>query len=270
MDELRASRLKDRTSQTRFALFDNYLPLGTLRRKLTLWIGLPLLVFIILVLIVDKIVMPTITRHGEEFPLPDFTERPLAEAQDSLERMDLRHEVSSELFTPDKEPGIILSQYPEPGTKVKSGRSVKFVISLGEKMVPIPVLSGKSVRQAMLDLEANGLTLGDIAWAFSDTIPERVVVFSYPNAGTEVPLATPVNLMVNRGRSSNFTYVLNVVGMPLPQATRKLEEKALKAGIITYRVDDQYLPETVLEQSEPEGTELDINTEIDLVVSSTE
>ncbi len=38
---------------------------------------------------------------------------------------------------------------------------------------------------------------------------------------------------------------------------------------MTYRPNENYLPETVLEQSEPEGTELDVGTEIDLVISST-
>ena len=51
--------------------------------------------------------------------------------------------------------------------------------------------------------------------AYSDTLPARVVFFSYPAAGTEIPLGAPVNLMVNRGRATNFTYMPKVVGMPL-------------------------------------------------------
>ena len=61
-----------------------------------------------------------------------------------------------------------------------------------------------------------------------------------------------------------------VIGLTITDATKRLEDKSLKLGIVTYRIDENYLPETVLEQSEPEGTELDNNTEIDLVVSSTE
>jgi len=122
----------------------------------------------------------------------------------------------------------------------------------------------------MLDLETSGLKLGEIAWAFSDTLPERVVVFSYPGAGTEIPLGSPVNLMVNRGRASNFTYMPQISGLPLTEAIKQLETKSLTVGVVSYRVDENYLPETVLEQSEAAGTELDIGTEIDMVVSSTE
>jgi len=125
-------------------------------------------------------------------------------------------------------------------------------------MVPIPELAGKSVRQAMLDLETCGLELGEIQWALSDTLPERVIVFSYPSAGFEVPIG------------SNFTYVPLVVGLTIDEALKRLEDKGLKMGVRSNRTDENYLPETVLEQSEPEGTELDVGTEIDLVVSTIE
>jgi serine/threonine-protein kinase len=201
---------------------------------------LPLIAILILALVMDKIVMPSVTRQGSEFPLPDFTGQRYLEAQISVTELELKYEVSSEEY------------------------------SLGQKMVPIPELAGKSVRQAMLDLETAGLDLGEIQWALSDTLPERVVVFSYPSAGFEVPLGSMVNLMVNRGRASSFTYAPKVVGQTLDEARRRIQEKGLKVGVISRRIDENYLPETVLEQSEPEGTELDLNTEIDLVVSSIE
>jgi serine/threonine-protein kinase len=152
---------------------------------------------------------------------------------------------------------------------IKPGRELRFIVSLGQKQVVVPNVTGKSVRQAMLDLETAGLKLGEIAWAFSDTIPERVVVFSYPAAGTEIPLASFVNLMVNRGRVSTFTYVPKLTGLPLSDAKKRLEEKSLRLGKIKRKIDDNFLPETVLEQSEPEGAEVDVSSEIDLIVSQT-
>ena len=182
----------------------------------------------------------------------------------------MEFQIASEEYSPGKEQGIILNQYPIEGTRVKKGRQIKFVISLGQKLVQIPNLTGLSVRQAILDLETAGMELGEIAWAFSDTLPEKVVVFSYPAANTEIPLGSPVNIMVNRGRASDFTYMPRIIGMNLDKAKKILEEKSLKLGLVTHRANENYLPETVLEQSEPEGTELDIGTEIDLVVSSTD
>ena len=269
MLRLRATRLSD-TVPAGKNQWDRWLPPGSLQRKLVYRLGIPLVGLLLLGIVIDRIVMPIVTRQGSAFPLPSFTDQRLAEAQVVLGGLDLTYKVASEEFSPDKPAGVILLQYPKAGTKVKPGRTVRFVVSLGEKLVLIPDLSGKSVRQAMLDLETAGLSLGEIAWAFSDTIPERVVMFSYPEAGREIPLGAPVNLMVNRGRASTFTYVPKVVGMNLQDARRQIEGKSLKVGIVTSRLAEKYLPETVLEQSEPEGTELDVGTEIDLVVSSVE
>lgn len=229
-----------------------------------------MLAVIVLYVVVDDIVMPTITRHGTEFTLPDFVEQRLIEARMELDDLNLRFEVASEEYSPGIPEGVILSQYPVAGTRVKDGRAIKFVISLGRKMVSIPDLAGQSVRQAMLDLETAGLRLGEITWAFSDTLPEKVVVFTYPSSGTEIALGSPVTLMVNHGRSADYTYVPTVAGLTLDEARTLLDSKSLRTGVITYRFEIDLLPETVLEQSEPPATELEIGTEIDLVVSTLE
>jgi len=269
MAQLRASRLSDPQNARRGFLSDK-LPYGTVQRKLAFWLGIPFLSLLVVYLLMDNWVMPSITRHGTEFPLPDFTGQPFSEIQFAIDDLGLKQEVASYEFSPGQEKGIILHQFPMAGTKVKQDRVIKFVVSQGQKLVPIPNMAGRSVRQAMLDLEATGLILGEIAWAISDTLPERVVVFSYPAATTEIPLGSPVNLMVNRGRATDFTYMPRLAGLTLTEAKKRLGDKYLKLGLVTNRTDENYLPETVLEQSEPEGSELDVGTEIDLVVSSTE
>ncbi len=269
MTRPQASRLQG-SNRKRSGFLTEYLPYGSLQRKLAFYAGIPILSLIIAVLIVDRMVMPMVTRHGEEFALPNFVDRSVLETQGQLSELGLDYGISSQEYSPGKAEGVILQQFPIAETMVKPGRTIKFVVSLGKKMIAIPEMHGLSVRQAMLDLETAGLELGEIAWAFSDTIPERVVVFSYPASGTEVPLGSPVNLMVNRGRASTFTYMPKVVGLPLSEARKEIENKSLKLGVVSYRTDENYLPETVLEQSEPEGAELDVGTEIDLVVSSTQ
>lgn len=263
---VQASRLNNKSSW-----FSEKFPPGTNKRRIVQYAVIPLLILLIIAIIMNSIVMPIITRHGDEFVLPDYTGQSLLEqAQFGLQDLNLKYKVSSEEYSPGVEKGVILNQFPIAGTKVKENRVIKFVISKGQKLVAIPDMAGLSVRQAILDLETSGLILGEIAWAFSDTLPEKVVVFSYPNAGIEIPMGTSVNLMVNHGRASNFTYMPKAIGLTLDEARTMIEDKALKVGVVTYRMDENYLPETVLEQSEAEGTELDVGTEIDLVVSTTE
>jgi eukaryotic-like serine/threonine-protein kinase len=246
-----------------------FLPPGSLLRRLVLWVGIPLVLIFLLAIITDQIVMPIITRQGSAFPLPSFVDQRVIEAEMRLEELDLTYEIAGEEFAPGKDKGVIISQFPISGTQVKPGRIIKFVISAGEKIITVPSLAGKSVRQATLDLEAAQLLLGEVSWTYSDTIPERVVVFSFPAGGSEVLAGTPINLMVNRGRASEYTYVPRVVGLPLDAARKAIEQRGLKVGRVTYRQNEEYLPDTVLEQSEPEGTELIIGQTVDLLVSKT-
>ncbi|HSG99045.1 MAG TPA: PASTA domain-containing protein, partial [candidate division Zixibacteria bacterium] len=133
-----------------------------------------------------------------------------------------------------------------------------------------PAVAGVSVRQAKLDIETAGLRIGDIAWTYTDTLPEKLVVFTFPGAGDTVPIGSAVNLLVNRGRGQGVTFMPNLIGLTLDEAKDVLRKKGLKVGLVMTRRNESYLPETVLEQSEDEATELEVGEEVDLVVSSTE
>ncbi|MFZ1685710.1 MAG: PASTA domain-containing protein [Candidatus Zixiibacteriota bacterium] len=246
-----------------------WLPDGSWRRKAVFYLVLPLLILMFLLGIVDQVVMPLVTRQGSDFTLPDFTGQKTIDVDVKLSDLNLSFDIASEEYAPGQEKGVIIRQFPIAGTQVKPGRTVKFVISKGQEMVAVPQVSGKSVRQAILDLETAGLKLGEIAWAFSDTIPEKVVVFSYPAAGTQVSLESSVNLMVNRGRATDIVYMPKIIGLTLTDARKLLEDKGLKIGKTDYRKDDNFLPETVLEQSEVEGAELMIGAEVNIVLSKT-
>lgn len=232
--------------------------------------ALGILVFLILFMIVNNIVMPAVTRHGAEFPLPEIVDMTVVEAEPVLMEAGLYLEITSEEYHPDRPTGTILTQFPVGGTMVKSGRTIKVVTSLGQKAVAVPDLRGFSVRQARLNLEAAGFKLGDIEWTSTDSLPEKVVVFSYPGAGVEIPYGSDVNLMVNQGPYQRTVFVPRLIGLSLEEARARLEEKGLMVGLVTTVIDEKYLPETVLEQSEDAGSELLPGEEVDLVVSSTD
>jgi len=232
--------------------------------------GIALAAILVLYFLTNVVMMPIITRHGSEFPLPNIIGMTLAEAEPVLMEADLLLEVTSEEYHPDKPTGTILSQFPVGGTRVKSGRTVKVVTSLGQKAVAVPDLRGFSIRQARLNLEAVGFALGDVEWTSTDSLPEKVVVFSYPGYGTMIPYGSQVNLMVNRGPYQKTVFVPRLIGLSLEEAVARLEEKGLKAGLVTRVINENYLPETVLEQSEDAGSELLPGEEVDLVVSSTD
>ena len=82
----------------------------------------------------------------------DIKNRSLDDAIRVLKSENYRYEVSDTLYTNKFQLGTIVDQYPQPNTRVKSGRTVRLNIAQPEKSVPIPNLIGQSRRSAELEL----------------------------------------------------------------------------------------------------------------------
>ncbi len=82
-------------------------------------------------LLLDRCIMPTYTRHGQEVFLPDVVGLPVEEALDTLR---LRGIPLEEVDTiPSTQPrGIVVRQEPHGGMRIKKGRGVRLVVSGGE------------------------------------------------------------------------------------------------------------------------------------------
>lgn len=224
--------------------------------------------FYIFLLLVDRVIMPAVVHSGREYLLPDITNLSLKEAGEILQKEDLSLKILAEEYNPSKPPGIILSQSPNPQTKVKKGRIVKVVVSKGEKIVQVPNLKGVSLRQAGLMLEEEGLEVGEINWIPSDSFPENVVVNSSPSYGLSVPLGMSVNLEVSLGVSPDTVMMPNLAGKSLEEARNILKELSLEIGEIKYEAKKKLPLGTILEQFPEEGTKIPRGLNIDLTVST--
>ena len=119
---------------------------GPVRARLAIQIGIWIVVFLLLFILVNSVIMPIVTRHNSEFPLTYIEGMTVTDAEPVLLEGDLKLQITSEEYHPDKPTGTILSQFPVGGTMVKAGRTIKVVTSLGQKAVPVPDLHGFSVR----------------------------------------------------------------------------------------------------------------------------
>jgi len=243
------------------------------RKKYIRYPSLIVGVFVVLflsLLLVDRVIMPTVVHTGRGCILPDITDLSLREAEEILQKRNLSLKVLTEEYNPLKPPGIILSQSPAPLAKVKKGRIVKVVVSKGEKMVLVPDLKGVSLRQAEIMLGEKGLEVGEIKWISSDIFPENVVVKSSPSFGLSVPSGMSVNLRVSLGVSPGTVMMPNLVGTNLEETKSILKEFGLEIGEIRYETKDYLPPETVLQQFPQEGAEVEKGTRVNLKVSTVE
>jgi len=228
------------------------------------------MILYLLLLLVDRVIMPAVVHRGGTCVVPNLTGLSLQEADSILEKTNLRIQIIAEEVDPYKPPGTILSQIPSAGTKIREGRSVKIKVSKGEEAVLVPKLKGISIRQAELLLTQVGLQMGEISWVPSDSFPKDVVIASSPSSGVSVPSRISVNLDVSLGAVPDTVEVPDLIGKNLEEGKKLLQEMGLQLGKTKFKVNNDFLPGTILKQFPESGERIERGSLIDLEVSATE
>lgn len=87
--------------------------------------------------------MKCYTNHGESMEVPNFREMNLREASKKAKARDFRVAITDSIFMPGKPPGEIISQNPEPGSRVKEERTIYFTVTKNNPdVVRLPDLAG--------------------------------------------------------------------------------------------------------------------------------
>lgn len=211
-----------------------------LREHKLLWNLLLIVVIILAMAIAAHLLMQIGTRHGARRTVPDFSGIPLDEARHLARKHDLKLQINDSLFVPAYEGGIILDQLPEGGVEVKPGRTVYITInSFRQKMVPVPYVAGRSLRQAKNMLEIAGLEIAEIVYRpdiATNYVLEEVCDGKpvQQNSRIEAEMGSGVTLYVGLEEDAASTIVPQVVGQPLAQAKGRLWESGLNVGRIDF------------------------------------
>jgi len=226
----------------------------------------PLLVIVGLVVLMDIVVMPAVTRHGREFPAPNLVGRSIETVRPSLDSVGALLEIAEQRHSPDHAEGTIIEQRPAAGRPIKGGRTLKVVVSRGSELLDVPRLRGFSVRQAELILGEAGFAIGGRAPAQDPDVPVGTVAGTIPSAGARLPRESVVNLLVNESEPE-WAWCPNLVGKNIEEARTILRERGLMLGRVERQLDSRLLPGTVVSQSISPGGEVRVGTEIGLVIS---
>ena len=106
------------------------------------------MVLIVWLFLMDWIVMPVYTHHGQEMELPDITEHSLEDAQRILDAKGFKLIKDREKFDSNYPKGTVIFQNPAPYSKAKKGRRIYVTVSSGDRPVTVPNLVGVSERDA--------------------------------------------------------------------------------------------------------------------------
>ena len=237
----------------------------TILRRLKI-IGIVLISLLLLYVMCDIIILPIYTRHGQEITVPDVTNISFAEAHHILKSQNFRIIKAGEQNSPAP-PGYVIFQNPAANSKVKRGRRIYVILSVGERMVLMPKLVGQSERNAELTISRLGLVLNEIKYDYSTRHPKDVVIEQSIRENERLREGTEVSLVVSLGLVPEKFIMPNVIGKDLQEAQKAILKAGLSVGTITYQATDELLPDTVIEQSLKPNTETIQGQTIDLIVS---
>ena len=188
-----------------------------------------------------------VSRGPQRFEVPVLVGRTVAEARDLLADQQLALDGVAKVYDETKPKGEILTQGVPPGQDVRKGTPVAVSVSKGPQPFKVPRVVGKPVDTATEFVTGRNLEVVT-AEAYSDTVPEGVVISQKPAKGTLFRGDT-VSLVVSLG--PELFEVPGVLLQTEAEARRILEA----AGFV---VETQHFPGTptdrVIRQSPGGGT----------------
>lgn len=195
------------------------------------------------IIVVSSLLMMFITRHGTHRTVPDFMGVKIAEAQHAAQKSGLEIIVNDSLFVSAYEGGIVLDQLPKGGVEVKAGRKIYVTInSFRQKMVKVPYVAGRSLRQAKNMLEVAGLGIERLV--YEEDIATNYVLAEYADdreigqdSDVQIEMGSGVVLKVGVEPEKNTTIVPKAIGQTLQEAKSRLWEQGLNVGEVTFDND---------------------------------
>ncbi len=178
------------------------------------------------------------SRHGQGFPVPDFTGLKIEKAKELAKQKKLRLEVTDSVYIITKEPGTVVEQNPTPETYVKANRRIFITTNaVNPILVEMPDLVGLTLRQAKSELFLQGFKIDKLSFT-PDIAVNNVLEQHYEGEeiepGTEIPKGAEIKLLLGKGLRNGKTVLPRVIGLTLVEARNLLHEASLNLGRYTY------------------------------------
>ena len=174
--------------------------------------------------------------------------------------------------TNDQEPGIIISQSPEAGSRVTKGSTVTLIVAASEKDISVTNVYGLSLELAQETLRQDGLTVFKTMKVSSESVEEGKVVYTDPKAGTIVSAEQEITIFISDGPSTTTVETIqvpDVTGLTQSGAKAFLEKYGFKN--VTFTTQDSVLKKgIVISQSPGAGTSVKETDTIKVIISTGE
>jgi eukaryotic-like serine/threonine-protein kinase len=199
---------------------------------------------------------------GREFiyvTIPNFTGFEKNSAVIALKEAGLKTGIISEGFNDYLASGIVSSQSPAPGEKVKSGTEVNLVLSKGREKITLPDLQGYDYSSAKSELESLGLNI-KIEKQTSDILSPGTVIVMSPEAGAEVNKNDVIILTLST--KDQTIVVPNLVLMDFAQAEALLIAQNIGYEVSYITVDYSIQKNSVVSQLPEPGETISVSEKV--------
>ena len=160
----------------------------------------------------------------------------------------------------------VISQNYKKGDKLPESTEIVITVSLGAEEVTVPDVSTYTDEQATQVLKEAGFEVLH-SYEFSDTVEKDKIIKTNPEKNTKAAKGSKVTLVVSNGKEVKTVKVPKVTGISESAATSSLSAVNLSVGNVTHENSDDVESGLVIRQSQPEGTEVEEGTKIDVVIS---
>lgn len=187
---------------------------------------------LVIVAMVSALTAMQFAIHTREVSVPNLVGKSVADAQRAALAAGLELQVERQYYSPEVPEGKIMSQVPDPGTKVRRGWQLRVAQSLGPQRVAIPDLSGETSRAAELNIERRGLELGATAAIPTTSAPPDQVIAQSPPANANGVAAPRISLLLSAALAPGAYVMPNLVGQTVQSATQILQNAGMRVGTV--------------------------------------
>ena len=201
--------------------------------------------------------------------MPNLVGLTKEEAKQKTESLKLVFEVAEEVYDTTVEEGKIISQTPiyQANYKIKEKTAIQVVVSLGQKIVTVPKVTGMNEDEARKAIEDADLKLA-IEEEFSKKIEAGYVISQDVPENSEVGAGSTITLKISKGVETSI--VPNVVGKTEEEAKQMLKDAGLTLAATKYSEDATKEDGTVLEQNLEAGETVEKESNITITVNKIE
>ncbi|NLC04342.1 MAG: Stk1 family PASTA domain-containing Ser/Thr kinase [Tissierellia bacterium] len=203
----------------------------------------------------------------DEILVPNITGKDKNVAREEIEKLGLKFEILGTVKDADFEKDQVVSQSEPENSKVKKGFPIQVTISQGMDLVPVPNVVNKEVSEAESLIKAEGLTVGQPSYEYSETIPINVIIRQRPDAFESVEPGSKVEFVVSQGTEVKTVLMIKLVGKDINAAYSELGILGLTVGQVTPEPSEGIEKGIITWQEYDQGNELETGTAVDFIVS---